>query len=221
MCFSAGASFGVGATLAVAGISAIAIAKTPREKVFAAIPLIFAIQQGCEGILWTAIPNPEYAGWVHPATMTFLVFALMVWPVWIPLSVWLLEDVKSKKQIIGYTLILGLLVALYHAYNIFGFPAAAAITGYHIQYTTKYPFNIGQIVDGCYGIATILPTFLSSNTRMRILGITIIISYIIAQIFFDQYVISVWCFFAAIISGVIFFILNGMQRGEAASPVSL
>ena len=52
MCFSANASFAAGALLL--GISAFTIraARTPAEQPLAAIPLLFGLQQLCEGAIW-------------------------------------------------------------------------------------------------------------------------------------------------------------------------
>lgn len=47
MCFSAPVSFSAGAVLLGLGS-----AKRPRELPFAAIPLLFAIQQLSEGVIW-------------------------------------------------------------------------------------------------------------------------------------------------------------------------
>jgi hypothetical protein len=58
-----------------------------------------------------------------------------------------------------------------------------------------------------YVIATIAPLFVSSVRRMWVFGFMIAVSYLVASIFFSQYLISVWCFFAAIMSGVIYWVL--------------
>ena len=52
MCFSATASFGASAVLGVIGVAAVAKAKTKPQRLFASIPLVFAVQQLSEGFLW-------------------------------------------------------------------------------------------------------------------------------------------------------------------------
>jgi hypothetical protein len=46
------------------------------------------------------------------------------------------------------------------------------------------------------------------------LGVTILISYIITYIFFNQYVLSVWCFFSSIISLSIYGIMVEISNAE-------
>ncbi len=52
MCFSATASFSAGAFLLGLGTLTLKSARRPRELPFAAIPLLFAIQQLSEGVIW-------------------------------------------------------------------------------------------------------------------------------------------------------------------------
>ena len=60
MCFSAGASFTSAGILTILGI--LSIKKAPREyRLFAMMPLFFAIQQYCEGIIWLIMEGFEKA----------------------------------------------------------------------------------------------------------------------------------------------------------------
>jgi hypothetical protein len=52
MCFSARASFSAGAVLLGLGALTLKSVKRPRELTFAAIPLLFAIQQLSEGVIF-------------------------------------------------------------------------------------------------------------------------------------------------------------------------
>ena len=52
MCFSATASFSAGTVLLGLGTLALKSADRPRELMFAAIPLLFAIQQLTKGVIW-------------------------------------------------------------------------------------------------------------------------------------------------------------------------
>ncbi len=58
MCFSAQASFGASAVLGIMGIYALRKAKQ-QERFLAMVPLLFAIQQACEGIVWVTYANPS------------------------------------------------------------------------------------------------------------------------------------------------------------------
>jgi hypothetical protein len=53
------------------------------------------------------------------------------------------------------------------------------------------------------------------------MAILMFISCLITALFFTQYLISVWCFFAALISGVIFWILRDSKKAFNFNKLSL
>ena len=100
MCFSAGASFGASAILSVIGTAAIMKARTIPQGLFAGIPIIFSIQQLAEGMLWLSLKDPGLATWQPFFTYTFLIFAILFWPVWVPFTIYKLEtDTKRRKAL--------------------------------------------------------------------------------------------------------------------------
>lgn len=105
-------------------------------------------------------------------------------------------------------MVMGLLVSCYLAYCLFTFPVEAKITGYHIAYEQHFPAALSKYVELFYIRATIVPRFLSSIRNMWLLGTAILVSYIITTIFYEDYVVSVWCFFASNISISVFVIMH-------------
>src|SRR5687768_16565317 len=99
MCFSAEASFAAGAILLGIGVVSLNKAVSGPQRVLAGIPLLFSIQQFDEGILWLTFSNPAYMHWWQPAILTFLFYAQVVWPVFVPLSMTLIEKDPFRKRI--------------------------------------------------------------------------------------------------------------------------
>ena len=87
MCFSAIASFS--SSVVLAGIAAISIKKatTSGQNLLGFVALFFCLQQFIEGIVWLSIQNPAYHYLEKPATYGFLVFAQVVWPAIVPLTI--------------------------------------------------------------------------------------------------------------------------------------
>lgn len=212
MCFSATASFGAGIVLSVIGIAAIRKAETRSQVIFASIPFIFAIQQITEGFLWLALSYPDYASLRWPTTYVFLFIAQVVWPFWVPFSILKLEKENKRKKIGRGLLLIGTMVSLYLAYCLIFYSVEAKIIGLHISYEQDYPAGLSNYGGFLYIIATILPPFISSNRRMWSLGTAILISYIMTTIFYEDYIVSVWCFFASIISIAVLAILYKMEK---------
>ena len=78
MCFSANASFGAGIILAVISVASLKKVQYPTHIYFAAIPLIFCIQQIIEGLLWLALTDPVYTSLEKVTTYSFLFFAQVI-----------------------------------------------------------------------------------------------------------------------------------------------
>ncbi len=214
MCFSATASFTAGVVLTGIGVATIKKTHHRSQFLFASIPLIFGVQQLSEGILWVTLPNPEYANIQKIVTYIYLFFAQTVWPIWVPIAILLLEKEATRKNIQRFFVLSGLVSGVYLAYCLFSFNVEAKIIGRHIDYLQDYPENTRIFSIVLYGLATIVPSFFSHIKRMWMLGVTILISYIITYIFFNQYVLSVWCFFSSIISLSIYAIIIQVSNSK-------
>jgi len=228
MCFSPEASFTGGIIISAIGYATVKKVHKPSQIVFASIPLFFGVQQFIEGFVWLSFGYPEYAHYQKLFTTLFLLFADVFWPMMIPLAVLHMEKNNKRKKILRILLALGLSVSLYYSYCLLFFNVSPQIMGYHIQYTSDYPKILSLIAFALYLITSITPLFVSTIQRTKILGIFMSLSCLVTLIFFTQFLTSVWCFFAALISGVIYWILRDAKRAfildrealEKAVPVT-
>lgn len=211
MCFSASASFGMSALLLGAGVVAVKKAKRPSQIPFAAIPIIFSIQQFIEGVLWLSLTNAAYSEWHQIATYIFLVFAQVVWPFWVPFSMYLMESDKRRKKVMAGLIGLGSAVALYLAFCLSNYAVNSGVSDFHIRYDLDFPFYLVKYIGIFYFIPTVIPSFVSSVSRTNILGVIILTSFIVSKLFFGEYVISVWCFFAAAASVMVLIIMTSFK----------
>ncbi len=212
MCFSAGASFTAGVILLTAGIATVKKAKVSSQLAFAAIPLIFAVQQFTEGLLWISLLNPEYAIWQQPVTYLFLIFAQVVWPTWVPVSILLLEKKKKRKSILYIISGLGILTSFYLSSRMIMHDVRAEVIGHHIHYNLWVPVSVLKFFGIIYFITTVVSHFISGIKKIWWLGFLTLLSFLTTKIFFEFYLISVWCFFAAIISTFIYVIVKDINK---------
>jgi hypothetical protein len=212
MCFSTEVSFGASAVLLGAGTATIFKIRKPSEIMFAAIPIIFAVQQFSEGMLWLSFSNHAYSSWQTGTTFAFLVFAQVFWPFWVPLSLLLLEKEAGRKKILTGLSVLGGIVAWFLAFRLIYFGASAEIIGHHIHYKLDFPYGNSGVTGIFYCIVTVIPLFVSGVRKMKILGIAIVASLFFTQLLFAFFAISVWCFFAAIISVIIYSIMVEIRK---------
>jgi hypothetical protein len=208
MCFSTGASFGASAVLAVIGVTTLKKVKSPEQIAFASIPLLFAVQQFSEGFVWLSLSNPTFAYLEKVMSYTFLLFAQIIWPIFVPFAIMLLEKNVLRKKIMRVFIGIGVLVSAYFAHRLLICGAQANIEGHHVLYRQVYPDHWNHIADMLYGVATLVPTFFSTTRRMWIFGLVLVISYLVAAYVYTNYILSVWCFFSSLMSILIFFIIK-------------
>ena len=186
--------------------------KARSTRAFAAIPFIFAVQQITEGYSWLGLSNPGYYSWNQIPAYIFLVFSHVVWPIWMPFSMMIIEKDVLRKKIITILFAAGVLLAAYHVYYIIAFGAQGAIVSCHIDYNTFFPKRFDAAASLVYGLVTVIPFFVSGIKRMWFFGLALIVSYFVSKIFYEEYLVSVFCFFAAILSLIIFVILNRLNK---------
>lgn len=212
MCFSPEASFTGGVLIFSIGIATVKSVQKPNQLVFAIIPIFFGIQQITEGFLWLSLQNPEFPNIQKLTSTIFLIMAEVLWPMVIPLSVLLMEENKSKKRFLWIFLAMGIILSIYYAYCLMNFTVNPQIVNYHIQYNNDFPIAYRNLAFAVYLISTIAPLFVSSIKKMYYFGMLMFLSCVITALFFMQYLTSVWCFFAAFISAVIFWILKDSKK---------
>lgn len=207
MCFSTTASFASGVILTVIGVASIKKVQNSKQILFACIPFIFAIQQFSEGFVWLSLLNSTNLFWQQLSTYSFLLFALIIWPAWVPISMFLIEKRHKRKIILGIFSVLGLLFSILSAIYLIIYKSEAQITSYHIHYELNIPFGAKMMIGLLYLVPTVISNFISSMKGVAIMGIFVLISYFVSRYLYNDYVISVWCFFSALISVTIYFIL--------------
>lgn len=221
MCFSAGASFGASAVLGAIGAVSITKAKTRDQIPFAAIPLLFAVQQAAEGVLWIGLSSTEHESWKDLPTYIFLIFAQLVWPVWVPFSILKLENNQPRRTIIKIILGLGITISLYLMYCLAVYDVDAKIHSGHILYTLNFPAAFTWVTGVFYFVPTVLPLFISSSKRVQILGVGVLSAFLFSKLYFTEHLISVWCFFAAILSIMVLWIILKFEGHEHSKTYPL
>ncbi len=208
MCFSPEASFIGGTIILSIGVATIKqVQKTPK-MLFALIPVFFGIQQIAEGFVWLSIQNPEFFFLRKFSTNIFLIMALIIWPALIPIAVYSFEENKKNKKRFRLFISLGIFVSVYFTFCLMFFDIQPQISHFHIEYKNDFPKSFAKIAFALYLLATIVPMFISSVKKMHYFGVLLFLSCLISAVFFKEYLTSVWCFFAAFISVVIYFIVR-------------
>ncbi len=217
MCFSATASFIAGGSLSAFGVATIAKAKRRSELPFATIPLLFGIQQLVEGVVWVTLDRNAP---VLQQSMTYVysMFSHVLWPIYIPFALRFLETTPWRRQAMRWFQAAGIVTGAYLLYFIVPGPVVAKAIGQHIVYDSPHFFRVP--VMALYLLATCVTGFVSSHTFVRLFGVLSLLSFVAAYLFATHAVISVWCFFAALLSLLIYAHLRFRNLGGFPIGVS-
>ncbi len=216
MCFSATASFGAGIVLTGVAILASRKISSPKQWAFAAIPAIFAIQQFAEGFVWLSLTQASWAEWIRPSTFIFLIFAEVLWPMWVPFAMLLLEKDRRTRRFFRIAFALGFIFGMHTLYYLLSNTYDVRIADQHVLYKLHFPLTFVVFTWIAYGIGTVMPAFLSSVPKMWVFGLPMALSFLVTLFFYPSYVISVWCFFAALMSVFVVVQLVISKKGEGA-----
>ncbi len=204
MCFSATGSFSVAAVLAGVGVVSAVQKKADAHRVLATTPLLFAAQLVAVGLVWRTIHDP--ASTLNlVAIAVFLGFALVVYPVWSPLALFLPERDPRRRKILRGLLAFGACVSIYAAILLIQQRPVARIANHSITY--DYDKVGGSLVLALYlpgyVIPTVVPFFVSTMKHAKVMGAVLVFGLVATFVIKRQALTSVWCFFAAVLSGVI------------------
>jgi len=215
MCFSATASFSAGTILLGLGTLTLKSARRPRELAFAAIPLLFAIQQLSEGVIWLTF---RYEAPQLNAVMTYVYsfFSHVLWPVYVPVAVLVMEPAEWRKRALLVFVAAGVAVGAYLLYFLVALPIVARPIGQHIEYVSPHFFAGAAMT--LYLMSTTFSPILSTHRMVKVFGVLALLSFAAAYFFYATWFISVWCFFAALLSAVVYlhFVLCRVERSGAA-----
>lgn len=213
MCFGPVTSITSSIALAAIGVTTVKRACTKRQIPFAAIPLLFAVHQFIEGLLWITLIHREYA-FAQPAlTVLYLLVALCFWPIYAPISIYLMEESPRRQKLMLPIVLLGALAGVALLTNLLSGTNSAAIKNCSIYYDFLVPeTQVGLTF--LYVSAVFGATFLSARRSMLFIGIVNLIACFIAAAIYYETFVSVWCFFAALLSIMIYSMFRRLVPGK-------
>lgn len=214
LCFSAPASFIAGSLLLFIGILSISVRRNNQTFFFRLIPILFGVQQFAEGFVWIALEAKKIDEWGLYFVYLFLFFAMVLWPIWVPFAIWKMEQNKKIKSILLFLVLFGAYQGIYLLYCMIMHPVHALVHNNHISYHIEYGKHPLVYNSAYYFVVTILPGIFSGERRMLIFTFLVALSFMISYVFFNDEMISVWCFFSALLSVFIYWNAPQIKANE-------
>lgn len=214
MCFCASVSFTASAGLAVIGTATMVWRSRPEERFVTATPLWFAGQQAIEGFLWLNLTAPAAdPAAVQSLTTAYLAFALFWWPGYTAFGAWWMERVPWRRRALASLAIAGTVVGTF----LFGVylldPAPARIVQDSISHHMARPGV--PLFTGLYITVALAVGLFTSSPRLKLFYALFALSTLVALYWYRHSFTSVWCYFAAGLSALLWF---NPSRSPASRP---
>jgi hypothetical protein len=228
VCFSPEASLAVGGALVPAGAycARAALAKSPRLLPLALVPLAFAAQQVAEGFVWLGLRHGDAAR-VRSAALVFLFFALAFWPFWVSLLNAVLEARPARKR-----LFVALAVLTSAWFWVLYFPlltgpeSLLCVQVVHHSVAYSYPdlpvygYVPRPVLRALYLLSVVVPMALGPRLFGPLPVALLLGSAVAAAVAFNYAFVSVWCFFAAALTGYLCVLFHRLPA-RAPAPGAL
>lgn len=212
MCFSAQASFG--SALFLTGMGAVALSQTrsKQERLLGSIPLLFAIQQAMEGVMW--MNHHTATNWWYTVSPYIFLLIASAWPTIIPVAVWLMEKNNNRAQDMQLFITMGIIYTITSFIALAVFNVHAAVTD-HIAYDIETPEHTPyRFLQFWYLITVTVPPCIATTKHMRLFGIGALVSFVASHTWQTFHVASIWCFFAALLSSLIVYVLYENKKNR-------
>ena len=215
MCLSAEVNFAASAVIGAVGIATLTHARHPREVLFAAMPLLFALHQFVEGFVWLGLDGTIGETARDQSAFLFLLYAQGLLPFLMPLSVLLLEDIAWRRGILLGLTALAAAFSLYMTWGVLSEPVSCSIQNRSIAYSN--PVTEKAWTGYVYILVTCGALVMSGFPVIRWFGILNLVGLTVVLIVRSYSFTSVWCLYAAIVSVTLYWQFRaGHVRRKAA-----
>ncbi|HZU78968.1 MAG TPA: DUF6629 family protein [Acidimicrobiales bacterium] len=219
MCFSPQGDLIGGAVVAGIGIDAFRhTVGRSSHLVLAGLPLLLGAHQIDESLVWWSLQGHLSAAVGRTAMWIYLVVALLVVPVLVPLAILRLEPTRRRRWMVVPFVLLGLGVAGVLFEAMVRGPVTVKMGSHHLAYSIG--LHHGIVIVGLYIVATCGALLLSSYQHIVVFGLANLAAVVVlARLTADGFA-SLWCFYAAVASGAIWLHMR-IARSHRARPYAL
>jgi hypothetical protein len=204
VCFSPEGDLVGGLVVTAIGVDAYQHLRGRNDRLlFATIPLVLGVHLLDESLVWWGLEGPVPHSIGRIATWTYLVIAMLVVPVLIPLSILKLQLTSRRRLVIAPFVALGIAVATVLLITMLHGPVTVRLGSHHLAYSIG--LRSGILIVALYVVATCGSLLCSGYREIAIFGVANLIAVVVlARLTADGFT-SLWCFYAAVVSGFIAF----------------
>lgn len=199
MCFSAGADVVGGVVIGAIGVDVLRHVNARRQyALLASLPLLLALHQLDEAFVWWGLQGHVPGAVGRFATWVYLLFAFVVLPVFVPISILALEPHGRRRWLMIPFVAMGAVVSGVLLAAMVRGPVKATLAPLYVAYSTGLHADV--LVVALYVAATCGSLIFSGIRDIAWFGvINLIAAALLARLTIDGFA-SLWCAWAAISS---------------------
>jgi hypothetical protein len=157
----------------------------------------------------------------------FHFFSHFLWLWWLPLACHLVEPGKMRKRVIAGCAMFGAFAGTLVYSVMASHPEWMTVTvrEHSILYSHTVPYrssiHLPLTPAALYALTILVPLFISSHGRIRIFGVLTVLSMMFAAEIYSYAYVSVWCFFAAVLSLYLVYMIRYLVAGSQRAATGL
>ncbi len=219
MCFSPEGDLIGGAVVVAIGVDACLHLRKRVEYIpLAVLPLVLGLHQIDETFVWWWLQGHVSADIGRVAMWIYLLFALVILPTLVPLLIYFFMPRSSSRWRLVPFVILGFVVSLILLEAMLVGDPNVRLGAFHLAYTIG--LHNGITIIGLYIVATCGPLLACGVRPMVWFGVVNLIAAIILALLCASGFTSLWCFYAALVSGAVAFHLRTSEREHSTLRTS-
>jgi hypothetical protein len=201
MCFSPEADVVAGIVVSGVGVDALRHVRQTREYPLASLPLLLGTHLLVETFVWWGVTERVSGSVGRAAVWLYLVFALGVLPVLVPVAIIAIEPAGWRRRLLLPFVAVGAVVAVLLLAVVITGPVSAQVEGCCLSYNIGLGFS-GQI-GALYVLVTCISLLASSYRRIVEFGVINLVAVAVLAWLLASGLASLWCAWAAVTSAFI------------------
>jgi len=202
VCFSPMGDLVGGTAVLAIGLDACRHVKGRSENLaIATLPLLLGLHQIDEAFVWWGLQGHVSRGVGNIAMWIYLIFALVALPVLVPLLLAIFEPSRVRRVRYVPFILLGFVVSAVTMNAMLARSPTVRLGAYHLAYSVG--LTRGVLLIGLYIVATCGSMFVSGNRTLQYFGFANLVAVIVLALLCADGFTSLWCFYAALLSGAI------------------
>ncbi len=215
MCFSPEVDIVAAGVISVAAVDAARHVGERREIPIAALPALFAAHTVMSAFVWWGFQGVVSSDVGDVAAWLFMLLAFSLFPGYVPWAIYALEPEGPRRRRMLVIALIGTFVCVVFFVRLVLGEGADSPAGHYIDYridaTDDWFLAIGYIIATCGAM------LLSGERVLVIYGWVNTLAVVLLALFQEAGFASLWCFWAAITSGLVALYLRRRRGQEARS----